>query len=231
MVWEAVPNFSEGRDATLVAELGAGPDVLDVHADGDHNRCVVTLADVGLDRLAASVFDRVALAVARIDLRRHGGLHPRVGAADVVPLVPLAGAAMEDAVAAAHRLGHRVWRELRVPVFFYAEAAGGRRLADIRAGRVPPDLGDGVHPTAGAVCVGARPPLVAYTLVFARMPLPDGRRVAARLRELPGVQTLAFALSGGRTQVSMNLTRPLQAGVPAAHRRARELAGGPGIPE
>ena len=233
MVWEAVPNFSEGRDAALVAELGAGPDVLDVHADRDHNRCVVTLADARLDRLEASLLDRVALAVARIDLRAHGGVHPRVGAADVVPLVPLAGAAMADAVAAARRLGERLWRELRVPVFFYAEAAGGRRLADVRAGRARPDLGAGVHAhaTAGAVCVGARPPLVAYNVVFPGLSPAAARRVAAGVRELPGVQALAFALSGGRAQVSMNLTRPGEAGVPAAHRRACELAGASGQPE
>src|SRR5207302_223234 len=180
-------------------------DALDVHADADHNRCVVTLADVRVDRLAASVFDRVALAAARIDLRAHAGVHPRVGAADVVPLVPLAGAPMADAVAEARRLGERVWRELRVPVFFYGEAAGGRRLADVRAGRVRPDFGHAPHPTAGAVCIGVRGPLVAYNLAFGGLSLAGGRRVAAGMRALPGVQALAFALSGGRTQGAMDL--------------------------
>jgi glutamate formiminotransferase/glutamate formiminotransferase/formiminotetrahydrofolate cyclodeaminase len=189
------------------------------------------MAGARLDPLAAAVFRRVALAVERIDLRVHSGVHPRVGAADVVPLVPLGDASMAEAVGAAHRLGERVWRELRVPVFFYAEAAAGRRLADIRAGRVTPDLGDVLHPTAGAVCVGARGPLVAYNVVFAGLPLPAGRRVAAGMRELPGVQTLAFALPGGRTQVSMNLTRPAETGVPAAYARACELAGAHGVPE
>jgi glutamate formiminotransferase len=220
-----------GRDRVLVAALGAGPDALDVHADADHNRCVVTAADVRLDRLATSVFDRVALAVARIDLHAHAGVHPRVGAADVVPLVPLAGASVADGVAEARRLGERVWRELRVPVFFYGEAGGGRRLADIRAGRVPPDLGRAPHPTAGAVCVGVRGPLVAYNLAFPGLSLSEGRRVAAAIRALPGVQALAFPLSGSRTQVSMNLTRPAEAGAAAVFERACGLAGMPGEPE
>jgi glutamate formiminotransferase len=205
--------------------------VLDTHADADHDRCVVTMVEARLDRLAAGVLQRVALAVDRIDLRLHAGVHPRVGAADVVPLVPLGAAPMGAAVATAHRLGERIWRELRVPVFFYAEAAGGRRLADIRAGRVSPDLGGAPHPTAGAVCVGARHPLVAYNVVFERLPLAAGRQVAAGMRELPGVQALAFALAGGRTQVSMNLTRPDEVGVPAAYGRACELAGARGVPE
>jgi glutamate formiminotransferase / 5-formyltetrahydrofolate cyclo-ligase len=231
VVWEAAPNFSAGADAALVARLGAGPSVLDTHADADHDRCVVTIVEARLDRLAAGLFRRVAIAVDGIDLRRHTGLHPRVGAADVVPLVPLDAAPMGAAVAAAHALGERIWRELRVPVFFYAEAAGGRRLADIRAGRVPPDLGDALHPTAGAVCVGARRPLVAYNIAFAGLPLASGRSVAAAMRELPGVQALAFALPGGRTQVSMNLTRLDETAVPAAFARACELAGAPGAPE
>ncbi|HYW25104.1 MAG TPA: hypothetical protein VE953_13135 [Terriglobales bacterium] len=231
MIWEAVPNFSTGTDSALIDRLGAGPRVLDTHADTDHDRCVVTLVETRLDRLATAVLHRVALAVDGIDLRRQAGVHPRVGAADVVPLVPLGGAPMGAAVAAARRLGDRIWRELRVPVFFYAEAAAGRRLADIRAGRVSPDLGGAPHPTAGAVCVGARRPLVAYNVVFAGMPLAAGRRVAAGMRELAGVQALAFALPGGRTQVSMNLTRPGETGVPAAYARACELAGSAGVPE
>jgi glutamate formiminotransferase / 5-formyltetrahydrofolate cyclo-ligase len=231
VVWEAVPNFSEGADEALIRRLGSGPGVLDVHADADHDRCVVTMVEPRIDRLAAAVFERVALAVEEIDLHRHSGVHPRVGAADVVPLVPLAGAPMGAAVAVAHRLGQRIWRELRVPVFFYAEAADGRRLADIRAGRVAPDLGRVPHPTAGAACVGARRPLVAYNVLFEGLPLAAGRQVAAGMRELPGVQALAFALPGGRTQVSMNLTRPDETGVPAAYDHACELAGLRGVAE
>jgi glutamate formiminotransferase len=231
MVWEAIPNFSEGRDGGLLAELGGGPGVLDLHVDPDHNRSVVTLAEARLDELVSGLFPRVALAVERIDLRRHGGVHPRVGAVDVVPLVPLDDAAMPAAVDAAHALGERIWRELRVPVHFYAEAGDGRRLADIRAGRVRPDLGDGPHPTAGVACVGARRLLVAYNVVFPGLSLAAGRQVATAARELPGVQALAFALPGGRTQVSLNLTRPAEAGVPLVHRRIAELAAAAGEPE
>jgi glutamate formiminotransferase / 5-formyltetrahydrofolate cyclo-ligase len=229
--WEAVPNFSEGRDSALVAELGGGPEVIDVHADVDHNRCVVTLAAARLDPLVDTLFRRVALAVERIDLRRHAGLHPRVGAADVAPLVPLGGAPMADAVAAAHRLGRRIWAELGVPVHFYAEAGEGRRLADVRAGRCPPDLGDAPHPTAGAACVGARRPLVAYNVVFTGLDDAAGRRLAAAMRGLDGVQALAFALPGGGTQVSMNLTRPEAAGAALVYRQACQLARERGRPE
>jgi glutamate formiminotransferase len=230
-VFEAVPNFSEGRDAELIAALGAGPEVLDVHADPEHNRCVVTMALADLERLAEALFARAALAVERIDLRRHTGLHPRVGVADVLPLVPLGHAPMAEAVAAAHRLGERIWDELRVPVYFYAVAAGGRRLADIRAGRVRPDLGGAPHPTAGAACVGARPPLVAYNLVLEGLDLARVRRIARRMRELPGVQALGFALGDGRVQLSMNLTRPAEFGAAAAYAEAARLAGAPGVPE
>src|SRR5262249_46243125 len=135
VAWEAVPNFSEGADPALVAELGAGPDVLAVHADPEHHRCVVTTAGARLGAGAAGLVGRAALAIERIDLRAHAGVHPRVGAADVLPLVPLGGASMAAAVEAAHALGERIWGELRVPVYFYAEAGGGRRLADVRSGR------------------------------------------------------------------------------------------------
>jgi glutamate formiminotransferase len=202
-----------------------------VHADADHHRCVVTAAGARLEEVTARLFDRAALAVARIDLRRHAGLHPRVGAADVLPLVPLGGSSMAAAVEAAHGLGERIWSELRVPVYFYGEAAGGRRLADVRAGRARPDLGGAAHPSAGAACVGARPPIVAYNVAFAGLGAAEGRRLAAAMRELPGVQALAFPLPGGRKQVSMNLTRLDETGVAAAHDRLSELAGRPGEPE
>jgi glutamate formiminotransferase len=230
-VFEAVPNFSEGRDDEVLADLAAGPDVLDVHTDADHHRSVVTLAHANLERLAEAVLEKVAVAVERIDLRRHAGVHPRVGAADVVPIVPLGGASMAEAVAAARRLAERVWRELRIAVYLYGDAAGGRRLADVRAGRVRPDLGGEPHPTAGAVCVGARPPLVAYNLAFEGLDLLQAARAVAALRRLPGVQALAFRLGDGRVQLSMNLTRLDATAVPAAHDAALRLAGLPARPE
>ncbi len=231
-LFEAVPNFSEGRDPVLLGALGGGPTVLDVHADPYHHRCVVTMVFSDRERLMETLLERIALAVERIDLRRHAGLHPRVGAADVVPIVPLGSATMDEAVALARELGERVWRRLRLPVYFYAEAAGGRRLADIRSGRVAtPDLGRRPHPTAGACCIGARPPLVAYNLTFTDLDQEMARRAVRGLRTLPGVQALTFTLPDARIQLSMNLTRLEQVGVMRAYEEATHLAGRPGTPE
>ena len=230
-VFEAVPNFSEGRDRALIERLAAHSHVIDVHADPDHNRSVLTLAGADLTGLSDALFAMVALAADGIDLRRHSGVHPRVGAADVVPFVPLGDAALSDAVAEAKALGERIWRELGIPVYFYAEAAGGRPLADVRLGRAKPDLGGAHHATAGAVCVGARQPLVAFNVAFGGLPMVGARRIAAQMRELPGVQALAFQLTGGRTQVSMNLTRPARTSVRDVYGRACELAGLEGDPE
>ena len=230
-VFEAVPNFSEGRDQALIQRLAADRHVIDVHTDRDHNRSVLTLVGTDLTGLSNALFALVAQATARIDLRRHSGVHPRVGAADVVPIVPLGGAPLADAVAAAQVLGGRIWRELGVPVYFYADAAGGRRLADVRAGRVEPDLGGTHHPNAGAVCVGARPPLVAFNVAFTALAMVRAREIAAQMRELPGVQALAFRLADGRTQVSMNLTLPARTPVLDVYDRACQLAGLQGEPE
>jgi glutamate formiminotransferase / 5-formyltetrahydrofolate cyclo-ligase len=203
-VFEAVPNFSEGRDAAVIAEL-AGDGALDVHADPAHHRCVVTLAACGVEGLLDLVVSRVEVAVRRLSLRGHEGLHPRVGVADVLPVVPLGSASWEQAADAARTLAWRVWSELGVPVYFYGALAGGRRLAEIRRGGVPLDVGSPPHPTAGACCVGVRPPLVAYNLL---LPLSAGdvRALVPRVRELPGVQALSFALPDGRVQISLNLT-------------------------
>jgi glutamate formiminotransferase len=230
-VFEAVPNFSEGRDQALIDRLAADRQVIDVHADPDHNRSVLTLVGADLTRLSNALFAMIAQATDRIDLRRHSGVHPRIGAADVVPIVPLGGADIADAVTAAKTLGGRIWRELGVPVYFYADAAGGRRLAEVRAGRVEPDLGGTHHPNAGAVCVGARLPLVAFNVAFNALTMVRAREIAAQMRELPGVQALAFQLADGRTQISMNLIRPDQTGVRDVYSRACQLAGLQGEPE
>lgn len=229
-VFEAVPNFSEGRDRSLIDRLADAPQVLDVHADPDHNRSVVTLADCRPDRLVDSVLSLVALAVERIDLRTHRGLHPRVGVADVVPLVPLGSASIEEAALAAGELADRIWAELGVPVCFYGVMASSRRLADIRRGGIPPDIGDGPHPTAGMCCIGARPPLVAYNLAFS---LPRQRvvEVATAMRRLPGVQALTLTLPDGRSQLSLNLTRPDETDADRAFAEAGRLAGAEPIPE
>ena len=214
---EAVPNFSEGRDRELIGSLAssassAGALLLDSSADPDHNRVVLSLA--GGPALAAGVFAAVATAVERIDLGRHTGVHPRRGAADVVPFVPLGRASLEDAAAAARLFGERVWRELGVPVHFYGAASSGPKvvtLAGIRSSSPPPyDLGSAPHPRAGSVSVGARPPLVAYNLLLTGISPEAARSLASALREsaggVPGVQALVFEVAAG-TQLSMNLTR------------------------
>jgi glutamate formiminotransferase / 5-formyltetrahydrofolate cyclo-ligase len=241
---EAVPNFSEGRDgATLRAireALESTVRVLDVHADPDHHRSVFTCvggADALVDGLAAGV----AAAIERIDLARHHGVHPRVGAADVVPIVRFEhGDPRPAAVAAA--LGERIGA-LGVPVIGYAELGGGHRPAHYRSGgpdglrarlergEVVPSWGPArPHPTAGVVLLGVRPPLVAFNvnLDTDRVEVAAGiaRAVRASGGGLPGVQALGMR-AGGRAQVSMNLidlaATPLHTVVAEVERLAAEL--------
>ena len=210
-LFESVPNFSEGRDdATMAAIAGAarGAHVLDVDADPDHNRAVISLAALGAN-LVDGLMGSVAAAVERIDIRTHRGLHPRVGAADVVPIVPLGATTLARCRELAHELGERIWNELRVPVYFYGE---GQTLADIRAGRGHLDLGgSSLHPTAGAVCIGARHGLLAFNVILRGTELAGARALARSLREsaqgMRGVQALVFVLPGERLQLSMNLFR------------------------
>ena len=173
-----------------------------------HHRLVLSLAGARSPLLEA-LLSAVGTALERIDLRRHQGVHPRVGVADVLPIVPLGSTSLAECEDLARELGARIWRELRVPVFFYGR---GRSLAAIRAGRLQPDLGGpDPHPTAGYACVGARAPLVAFNVVLPELSLAAGRKLAKSLREsnggLRGVQALAFQLSPGRVQLSMNLFR------------------------
>jgi len=222
---ESVPNFSEGRDrATIDAigeALGASARLLDVHADPDHNRSVFTL--VGSDEeLVEALLAGIACARERIDLREHEGAHPRIGAADVVPLVPLVPEEMGRAREAALTLAERTGSELGLPVFLYGELAPGRgpaffrrggadRLARrLEAGEVRADFGPGrLDERAGGVLVGARRPLIAFN-VNLRGSLEAARKVAARVRErdggFPGVRALGLDLpTAGLVQVSMNV--------------------------
>ena len=213
MLFEAVPNFSEGRRAHVIDAIAAATataHLLDVDADTDHNRVVVSLAG-GRQGLVDALVGATAVAVREIDVRHHQGVHPRVGAADVVPVVPLGATALEECRDVAEEIGRRIWRELGVPVYFYGHGTG-RRLADIRAGRAEPSLGGPtVHPSAGAVCVGARPALVAFNVILRGADLAGGRALARVLREaaggMRGVQALAFELRPGKVQLSMNLFR------------------------
>ncbi len=222
---EAVPNFSEGRDETVVEALrdalSAPARLLDVHVDADHHRSVFTLVGEP-NELVESLLRGVACARDRIDLRRHEGAHPRIGAADVVPIVPLQPEDMERAKETARLLGRRVGDELGLPVFLYAELAPGRGPAFFRSGgpealqgrldtgELTPDFGPArLDERAGGVIVGARRPLIAFN-VNLRGPLDAARAVAAIVRErgggFPGVRALGLDLPrAGVVQVSMNV--------------------------
>ena len=222
---ESVPNFSEGRDAAtldaLAAALGGRVELLDVHADADHNRSVFTV--VGEENeLVDALLAAIACACERIDLRKHEGAHPRIGAADVVPLVPIRPDDMPRAREAAVELARRIGAELKLPVFLYGELAPGRGPAFFRrggpselqrrieAGEVGPDFGPKrLDDSAGGVLVGARRPLIAFN-VNLRAGLETAQAIAAAVREhgggFPGVRALGLDLpAAGLVQVSMNV--------------------------
>jgi glutamate formiminotransferase len=225
---EAVPNFSEGRDRgtidALSAALSAHAELLDVHSDVDHNRSVFTLVGED-DAVREALVAAVDVARGRIDLRRHEGAHPRVGAADVVPVVPLRPDDMARARASPLRVAERIGKELELPVFLYGEVGEGRRPAffrrggvseleeRVRSGELAPDYGPSrLDPAAGAVLVGARPPLVAFNVNLRGAGVEVAREIAAVVREagggFPGVRALGLELprTGARVvQVSMNV--------------------------
>jgi glutamate formiminotransferase len=223
---ESVPNFSEGRDRSTIealhAALGDSADVLDVHSDVDHNRSVFTLV-ADDEALVDALLAGVACARERIDLRTHEGAHPRIGAADVVPVVAIDRADAEHARACALRVAERIGTELELPVFLYGESAVDRGPAFFRrggpaelqrrvdAGELAPDFGPRrLDERAGGVIVGARRPLIAFNVNLETDDVEVARSIAAVVREtgggFPGVRALGLALpSVGRTQVSMNV--------------------------
>ena len=211
-LFESVPNFSEGTRTEVIEAIASAASsayLLDADADPDHNRAVVSVAGFRR-RLVDGLLAAVGAAIERIDLREHRGVHPRVGAADVVPIVPLGATSLDVCRDVAHEVGERIWSRLSVPVYFYGHGEQ-HRLADIRAGRASLDLGSAPHPTAGAVCIGARPLLVAFNVILYGTDLVSARALARTIREtgagLRGVQALAFELPGKRVQLSMNLFR------------------------
>jgi glutamate formiminotransferase len=234
-LFQCVPNFSEGRDAGVIGELVRsvqilrGVKVVEWSADVDHHRMVLTLVG-DAEGLAEAAFVLAREAVARIDLVAHQGVHPRMGALDVLPFVPLEGTTMAEAVDLAHRVGARIGSELGIPVYFYEAAAlapARRNLAAVRTGGferlseageltgdLAPDAGPTrVHPTAGAVAVGARGRLLAFNVNLSTTEVRIAQAIAKEIRErnggMAGVKALGLGLEDtGVAQVSINITRP-----------------------
>jgi len=227
---ESVPNFSEGRRKEVIDEIvGAlasveGARVLDVQSDADHNRSVVTMVGEP-EAVEEAAFRGIERAARLIDMDQHQGEHPRMGATDVVPFVPITGVAMADCVEIARRLGERVGRELSIPVYLYEEAAARpdrRNLADVRRGEYErlkveietdphraPDFGPARMGKAGATAIGARPPLIAFNVYLNTDDVAIAKTIARAVRHSSGglryVKALGLLVEG-RAQVSMNLT-------------------------
>lgn len=230
---ECVPNFSEGRDhkkiEALVAAMSGvkGALVLDLHTDPDHNRSVVTLAGEP-EPLAEAAVCGVGKAAELLDLRHHRGVHPRIGAADVLPFVPIEGVTMENCVAVARQAGQEIWARYKVPVYFYEEAAlrpERKRLESVRRGefeylrdevlrnthRTPDIGGPRLHPSAGAVAVGARKFLIAFNINLDTPDVSVARKIARAIRAsdggLPYVKAIGVKLENRKiAQIAMNLT-------------------------
>jgi glutamate formiminotransferase len=231
MLVESVPNYSEGRRTDVVDALAAavtatsGVHLLDRTSDASHNRSVLTMAGEA-DAVSAALEATIEVAIRDIDMERHAGEHPRIGAVDVVPFVPLGGTTMVDAIELARGFGRHVAERFGIPVFLYARAATRPdrvRLADVRrggyetlrseistAGRAP-DFGPAAtHERAGAMAVGARPFLIAWNINLESADIELAKRIARRVREsgggLPAVQANGFMIEElGCAQVSMNL--------------------------
>jgi glutamate formiminotransferase len=228
--FEIVPNVSEGRDARVIdacvaAMEAEGARVVHRTSDPVHHRSVITAVGRASQVVAAAVA-LARVAHERIDLRAHRGAHPRIGALDVLPFVPLGDATLDDAVTLAHRAGARIWRELGVPVYLYGAAASAphrEHLADVRRGEFEGlaarhaadprwrfDFGDAAHATAGAIAVGARAFLIAYNVELAGGDLALAKSIARTLRASSGglrtLKCLGLRLDADRVQISCNIT-------------------------
>ena len=253
---ECVPNFSEGRKIDTVERLARAISsvpttcVLDTHIDPDHNRSVITFV-AAPEKVVAAALAAVKLAAELIDMRQHQGVHPRLGATDVLPFIPISGVTMEDCVALARTAGERIARELSIPVFFYERAAlkpDRVNLEDVRRGALEllreqiavnpertPDVGPLlVHESAGAIAVGARPFLIAFNVNLKTSDVSVARAIArvvrARHGGLPFVKALGFELSTrGLVQVSMNLVNYEATGMTQAYKAVRDEAARMGV--
>ncbi len=221
---EIVPNFSNGVDEKVLQYIAEpalavkGVSLLDRHSDADHNRTVFTIAGSPQPVWEVAIA-MVGRAAERIDLRVHRGVHPRLGACDVLPFVPVSGVTLDECRALAHSAGQEVWRRFGVPVYFYEAAALSPQrvnLEDVRRGGFEsplgdPDVGEGTHPSAGATAIGARKFLIAYNINLDTDDVSAAREIARTIRTssggLPNVKALGLFLESRRlAQVSMNLT-------------------------
>ena len=229
---ECVPNFSEGRRSEVIDQIVAaiksvrGAVLLDRESDADHNRSVITFV-ASPDRVVDAALAGARKAADLIDLNTHAGEHPRMGATDVIPFIPITGVTMDDCITLARECGRRMWLEIGVPVYLYEKAAARaerENLASIRKGQFEgirddiganparlPDYGDPrVHPTAGITAVGARPPLIAYNINLGASDIAIANKIARAIRHQSGglryVKALGFELKDrGIVQVSMNM--------------------------
>jgi len=225
---ECVPNFSEGEDEELIRQVISAvktAKILDVHSDPDHNRSVVTMVGTPKE-VKQAAFDLTERAMQLLDVQKHEGVHPFIGVMDVIPLIPLKGSTTQEAIGAAHELGKELWEKLKLPVYFYGQAAKIPERADlpyvrkggyealkreIKSPHRKPDIGQGLHMTAGAVAVGARNFLIAYNINLKTNDPTIAQSIAQNIREshggLKGVRALGLELkSQGITQVSINIT-------------------------
>lgn len=253
---ECVPNFSEGRRPEIVAAIAAAVAqdtavrVLRSEMDPDHNRSVITFIG-DPEAVLEGAFRGCEKATELIDLNRHQGVHPRIGATDVIPFIPIAGVSMQTCIDIAIRLGQRIARLLDIPVYLYGEAAadaGRRDLSRLRRGGFEalrtgiqtdpqrhPDFGRGiVHPTAGAVATGARGVLIAFNVFLESRNADLARAIARRIRErdggLPGVKALGWYVeSKDKAQVSMNLTDPARTDIVAVYDFIRSESAKAGV--
>jgi glutamate formiminotransferase len=245
---ECVPNFSEGRNSWTLEAIGGAiagvPGVLLLRSerDPDHNRSVITFAGAP-EAVLEGAFRGIREAVQRIDLTRHAGVHPRIGAADVVPFVPVDGVSVDDCAQLARTLGERVWKELGVPVYFYEAAAldpDRVRLENVRRGgferpKLLPDLGGpALHPTAGACVIGARKFLIAFNVNLNTPDVEVARTIARKIRAssggLPHLKAIGVMLeSRGIAQVAMNLTDFEQTPFPVVFQRVKDEAWALGV--
>jgi len=243
---ECVPNFSEGTDLELVQEIVAAiktAKVVDLHSDPDHNRSVVTIiGEPGAVGQAA--FDLTERAMQLLDVRQHQGVHPFIGVVDVIPFIPLQDCTMGEAVDLAWELGKKLWEHLSLPVYYYGEAATvpeRKELSFVRHGGYEalqlesedphrrPDAGQGLHPTAGAVAVGARNYLIAINFDLDTADIDIARSIAKNIREksggLPGVRALGVELkSRGIAQVTVNVVDHQKTSLKKLHHEVKKWA-------